>query len=216
MRRTALRAAVAFCALALAGCGLSERPYLARRDWPLTVNRPTAIPPRRGGRVLLVRGVEAGPGIESRGLQTLGPDGSLDVSFYEEWAALPAEGVESDLRNWLEQSGLFAAVVVPGSQASPDLVLEARLAALIADPGAHEARATMSVLLIRQGLLSSQVLKEAVLTGRATLPDRADVPAKVAAMKAAVADLLAQVEKTVQPFAGTSTTAPAPHARRRS
>lgn len=211
-----LRIAMASCALALPGCGLSERPYLARRDWPLTVSRPTTIPPRPGGRVLLVRSVDAGPGMELRGLQTLEPDGSLDVSFYEEWAVAPAEGVEADLRNWLEQSGLFAAVVAPGSGAGADLVLEPRLTALIADPRAHEARATMSVLLIRQGLLSSQVLMEAVLTGRAALSDRPDVPAKVAAIKAAVADLLAKIEQTVRPFAGPLTSAPAPRAHRRS
>src|SRR5271166_1793437 len=189
-RRSLLLGTAALGVSALAGCGLSERPYVERRDWPLTVTRPAPLPPRAGGRVLLVRTVEPGPGMQARGIQTLLPDGSVDVAFYEQWAAPPAEAVDADLRNWLAQSGLFAAVISPGSQASPDVVLEARLTALIADPRAHEARATMSVLLL------------AMLTGRAPLVEGADAPAKVDALKAAVADLLGKAEQAIRPFAG--------------
>jgi cholesterol transport system auxiliary component len=194
-------------ALALAGCGLSERPYVERRDWPLTVSRPDPLPPRAGGRVLLVRSVQAGPGMDARGLQTLRPDGSLDIAFYDEWGALPAEAVEQDLRAWLAQSGLFSAVTAAGSQVTTDLVLESRLTALIADPQAHEAKATLSILLVHEELLTTPVLLQATITGRAPLPGNADARAKVEAMKAAVADMLGKVEQDLGPFA-----APAPEA----
>ena len=201
-RRALLFGTATLGASALAGCGLSERPYLERRDWPLTVSRPAPLPPRVGGRVLLMRTVEPGPGMQARGIQTLLPDGSVDEAFYEQWAAPPAEGVDADLRNWLAQSGLFAAVISPGSEAAPDVVLEARLTALIADARAHEARATMSVVLLREQLLTTQVLMQAMLAGRAPLAERADAPAKVDALKAAVADLLGKAEQAVRPFAG--------------
>src|SRR5205823_13414740 len=109
---------------ALAGCGLSERPYLKKRQWPLIVRRPRTEPPRRQGRVLLIRAIRAGPGLEARGLQSLQPDGSIKVDFYEEWAVPPAQAVEDNLRQWLAASGLFAAVLAPGSQLPADLVME--------------------------------------------------------------------------------------------
>ncbi|HKM61627.1 MAG TPA: ABC-type transport auxiliary lipoprotein family protein [Acidisphaera sp.] len=213
-RRSLLLGTAALGVSALAGCGLSERPYVERRDWPLTVTRPAPLPPRAGGRVLLVRTVEPGPGMQARGIQTLLPDGSVDVAFYEQWAAPPAEAVDADLRNWLAQSGLFAAVISPGSQASPDVVLEARLTALIADPRAHEARATMSVLLLSEQGLTTQVLMQAMLTGRAPLVEGADAPAKVDALKAAVADLLGKAEQAIRPFAGPPPRASGGHPQR--
>ena len=117
------RRAVLASLLGLGGCGLSQRPYLERRQWPLIVRRPAALPARARGRVLLVRSIRAGPGLEARGLQSLQPDGSVKVDFYEEWAVPPAQAIEDDLRQWLAASGLFAAVLAPGSQLPADLVM---------------------------------------------------------------------------------------------
>ena len=47
--------------LALTACGLGTRPYAERRQWPLLVRRPQALPPRTGGPVLQVRSFTAGP-----------------------------------------------------------------------------------------------------------------------------------------------------------
>jgi hypothetical protein len=54
--------ATAGLATALGGTGCSvlpSQPYLQRRDWPMVVQRPATLPSRPGGRVLLVRTVEA-------------------------------------------------------------------------------------------------------------------------------------------------------------
>ena len=106
MRRRWVLAGVA----ALAGCSLlPQTPYVQRRDWPLDVRRPVGgAAPGRDGRVLLVRSVRAGPGLEARGLQWLQRDGSVHVDFYEQWAVPPAQAVEDDLRQWLADAGLFA------------------------------------------------------------------------------------------------------------
>ncbi len=82
-----------------------RRPYVQRRDWPLDVRRGRSLPPRRRGRVLLVRSMRAGPGLEVRGLQWLQRDGSVHVDFYEQWAVPPAQAVEDDLRQWLADCG---------------------------------------------------------------------------------------------------------------
>src|SRR5450759_2112909 len=95
----------------LAACGLAERPYAERRQWPLLLRRPQSLPPRPGGPVLEVRTLRAGPGLEARGLQSLEPDGSIRTAFYEEWAVPPAQGAEDALRLWLADCGRFAAVL---------------------------------------------------------------------------------------------------------
>ncbi len=133
----------------LAACsGLSERPYAERRVFPLAPVRPGARPARRNGKILLVRSVQAAGGLEVRGLRRLRADGTLDVSFWEEWAVPPEEAVGDAMRRWLGQSGLFGAVVSPGSRAQADWSLEATLTELIVLPQPRKARARITVLVL--------------------------------------------------------------------
>lgn len=182
--------------LALAGCGLSERPYLEKRDWPLKVGRPDNAPPNPRGRVLLVRTVQAGPGLETRGLATIQADGSVKAEFYENWSVPPAEGTDASLREWLAASGRFAAVLNPGSRMTADLVLEATLTALIADPGKGVAGAALSVVVLDQRGGGTRVRAQRMIQAEAPLAGT-DAPARVAAMKAALAEVLAQAEATL-------------------
>lgn len=184
--------------LALPACSVVPRqPYIARRDWPLVIHPPIQRAARPGAPDLLVRSVRAGPGLDQRGLQTLRPDGSLDIGYYDQWAVLPAEAVEQALRQDLAASGMFSAVVGPGSQLDPHLVLETELTALLADPAKHEARARLSLVLFdraKAGLgVNDRVLVQTTIQGAAPL-NGTDVPAEVAAMRAAVTGLLAQAE----------------------
>jgi len=190
--------------LALSGCGLagglSERPYVERRDWPLLATRPITLPPRQGGKTLLLRTLRAGPAAQMRGLQTIQPDGSVRTAFYEEWAAPPAEAMEAALRGWLEASGQFAAVLSPGSRAEADLVFDGELQALVADPPAHQARAALSFTLLRQHGLATNVLLQAQPVAQAPLAGD-DPPASVRSMTQAVVALCAQVEAGLAPYA---------------
>lgn len=189
MRRRAILAAF----LALAGCGLSERPHLDKRIWPLAVRRPAAEPPARRGRVLLVRAVRAAPGLEPRGVQSLQPDGSMRVDFYEEWAVPPADAVEADLRQWLAESGLFQAVLAPGSRLSPDLIAEPELLAFWADLSAGRARCALSLVLLDQRQASTGVLMQRTFAAAVPLT-ATDAPAIVESLRAALADVLRQIE----------------------
>jgi cholesterol transport system auxiliary component len=179
--------------LALAACGLSERPYAERREWPLLVSRRQSLPPRSGGKVLEVRTLTAGPGLDARGLQSLEADGSIRTAFYEEWAVPPAQGVEDALRRWLADSGRFAAVVAPGSRMPSDLALEGELTALWSEPAAGRAHAAIGVVVVDQpGTVPRIVLQrnfsaDVPLTGDAA-------PDEVAAQMAALAEVFRGIE----------------------
>ncbi len=129
---------------------MPSQSYPERRDWPLVVRRAEALPARRNGKVLLVRTVSAAPELEARGLQWLRPDGSVHVDYYEQWAVPPAQAVDDDLRQWLAASGIYAAVLAPGSRLNADLVLEGELETFVADVPAGMARARLAVVLLDQ------------------------------------------------------------------
>jgi cholesterol transport system auxiliary component len=182
---------------ALAGCSLlPQTPYVQRRDWPLDVRRPSARPHSRGGRVLLVRSVRAGPGLDVRGMQWLQRDGSVHLDFYEQWAVPPAQAVEDNFRKWLVDAGLFGAVVAPGSRLNADFVLEGELDAFLADLNTGVARLALALVLIdaRQG--RTKVMLQRTETAEAKLAGDAP-PAIADAMRAAIVEVLRQTEADI-------------------
>jgi cholesterol transport system auxiliary component len=216
MRRRWLLGGMAGAALTTAlvggGCSvLPSQPYLQRRDWPLVVRPPgdmtgdatedaagtlpamsaPARPSHTAGPVLLVRTVQAAPGLETRGLQTLQADGSLKTDFYEQWTVPPAESIDDDLRRWLADSGLFAAVVGPGSRVTADLVLEGELLALHADLANMTARVALALVLIDQRPGPARIGLQRTEAASVKL-EGTDPPALVRAQRAAVAAMLGQ------------------------
>jgi ABC-type uncharacterized transport system auxiliary subunit len=184
-------------AAAVTGCSLlPQTSFVQRRDWPLDVQRPSAARPNPRGRVLLVRSVRAGPGLEARGMQWLQRDGSVHVDFYEQWAVPPAQAVEDDLRRWLGDSGLFKAVVAPGSRLNADFILEGELNTFMADLGTGVARVALALVLLDQRQGSTKVLLQRTETAEARLADN-EPPAIAKAMQAAIVDVLQRTEADV-------------------
>jgi cholesterol transport system auxiliary component len=201
MTRLFARRAVLLGAAGLAGCSvLPERTYQERREWPLEVPPPAPIPAHPGAPVLLLRSLRAGPGLDTRGLRTKLPDGAEHLDYWEEWAVPPPQGVETALRQYLAASGLFSAVVMPGSELAPDLVLEGELLGFVADESTRVARADLSLVLLRAPrygrltpLLQHTVSGEAPLSGT-------DGPAVAASLRAALAALLGAAVGALGPF----------------
>jgi ABC-type uncharacterized transport system auxiliary subunit len=184
-------------AAALGGCSLlPQTPYVQRRNWPLVVQRDVVMPARPHGKVLLVRNFRAGPGLEARGMQWLMPDGSLHVDFYEQWAVPSAEAVEDDVRRWLAASGLFAAVIAPGSRAAADYVLEGELETFIAERDAHVARVRLAMVLLDQRPGPIKVLLQKTEVGEATLAS-GEPQAIAEGMRAAIVEMLRHVEADI-------------------
>ncbi len=191
-RRLALAGTLSF-----AGCSLlPSQPYADRRDWPLDVRRPVTLPPRRNGKVLLVRSISAAAALETRGLQWLQRDGSVHVDYYEQWAVPPAEATDDDLRQWLAASGIYAAVLAPGSMLMTDLVLEGELTTFIADPPAGVARAAIAVVLLDQKQNPVKVKLQRTFSANVKLAGTR-IPELVDALRAALRDVLQEIEQTL-------------------
>ncbi len=191
---------------ALSGCSvLPDRPFQETRRFALAPERPRRDPPPPRAPVLLLRSLRAAPGLDARGLQLAGPGGQVELEYWNEWAAPPAELVEEALRRWLAASGLFAAVVLPGSRLPASLVLEGELLRLQADPAARLAHAALSVLLLREGAEGQpRILGQFLPEGTAPIPgetagDGKPAPADAAAaMNAALGAALAALERELQ------------------
>ncbi len=185
------------CGVSLAGCSLlPQSPYVQQRAWPLDVQRPSVAPRKVHGRVLLVRSVRAAPGLEERGLQWLQHDGSVHVDYYEQWAVPPVQAMENDLRQWLSDSGLFAAVVAPGSRLNADYVLEGQLETFIADPNAGLVHVALALVLLDQRPGRTSVLLQRTESADVRL-SASDPPAIADAMRAAIVEVLRRTEADV-------------------
>ena len=192
--------------LALSACAgslLPKQKYIPRIDWPLNPPPPAQHAANPAGPVLLVRDINAGPGLDQQGVQVLQPDGSLVIDNYNLWAVAPADAVSAALAQWCEASGAFAAVVTPGSRLTAPLIVEGELTELDADTGAGQARAVLTIVVIRNsGGISAAALPLAQqrITGTAPLSG-ATPAAQVAAQRAALASALTQAVALVTRFA---------------
>ncbi|MCU0943864.1 MAG: ABC-type transport auxiliary lipoprotein family protein [Rubritepida sp.] len=196
MRRRGLLALPAL----LAGCSvLPDRPFVATNFHTLAPERPGAPAARADRPALLLRSLGNAPGLESRGLRRVRPDGTLDIAFYEQWLAPPPELAEAALRAWLIAGRHFAAVAAPGTRSRTPLILEAELTALEALPGEGVARAGLGALLLRdgEGLAEAQVVGQRLFSATAPIaagPPEAIGQAQAAAMQAALGAVFAELE----------------------
>ncbi|MBS7810178.1 ABC-type transport auxiliary lipoprotein family protein [Roseococcus pinisoli] len=181
--------------LLAAGCSvLPSRPYLETRRYALEPRRPAGPRLSSPRGAILLRTLRSGPGMEVRGLRRVRQDGTLDVAFYDEWLAPPADLVEAALREWLIASGTFTAVAAPGSRLSTPYILEAELITLQAEPA--QARAGMTALLLAEGvgLADPRVLAQRRFEVTTPLPAEATPAAQAAGMQDALGRLFGELE----------------------
>ena len=184
----------------LGACSVVNQSYVEPRRYTLSPRRPAQAmggPPRRGTKAVLMRLTGAAPGMDSRLLRSIRPDGTVAQEYYAEWTAPPAEAAEEALRRWVTDAGIFSAVLAPGTRGDADLLLESELVALHVDLGRGVAVASMSAVLLRS---SSQFGTRVVaqFTRDASVPVPPERPlgpdAQAAGMVAALAAVLGQLE----------------------
>ena len=204
MQRRMLLGAGLALPIGLGACSVVNQDYVEPRRYPLAPRRPANLPRLSGRRTALMRLTRAAPGLDSRLLRSIRADGTEAQEYYAEWTAPPAEAAEESLRRWIGDSGLFAAVLAPGTRGDADLLLESELVALHVDLGRGVAVAGMSVVLLRQTTqFGTRVVAQ--LNETATVPVPPDRPlgpdAMAAGMVAALAAVLGRLEADLVPHA---------------
>ena len=177
----------------LSGCGslLPSQPYMARADWPLAPMPPMQQVPAPDGKVVVVRNLAAGPGLDRRGVATITSSGSVNYDYYNQWAVDPAAAASGALTDWLAASGKFSAIVGPGSRLDPDLIVEGELTEFVADSTTGQSRATITLTVLDADNGVHTLIGQRRLQGLAPLADTA--PADVIrSERAALADALRQ------------------------
>jgi len=191
--------------LGLAACTsvLPAQKYVAKVNWPLAPQPPVFHPALSHGPVLMVRAITAAPGLDAQGLQTLGPDGSLTIDYYNLWAVEPADAITQGLVTWAQATGFFSAVVTPGTRLNADYIVEGELTELVTDPGAGQARCVVTLVVMKATGTPVPVLQQR-LVGIASLSGT-DAPAQVAAERAALANVLTQAMDVLRGVLPSST-----------
>ena len=185
----------------LAGCAslLPKQKYIPQVSWPLNPQPPASEPANAAGKVVLLRDLSAGPGMSNQGIQTLHQDGSVSISYYNQWAVAPADAATEVLANWLAASGAFSAVVSPGSRLTSNLIIEGEFSELLSDLGAGEAKAVLTLVVIQSLNGNTRPLAQQRIVGTARLSGT-DYAAQVAAQSAALADAMQQAVSLITRF----------------
>ena len=191
----------------LGACSVLNQDYVEPRRYPLAPRRPGASMAGVGGRnrkTLLMRLTRAAAGMDGRLLRSVRADGTEATEYYAEWTAPPAEAAEDALRRWLVDSGMFAAVLAPGTRGAVDLTMESELVALHVDLGRGVAVCSMTVVVLRDtSQFGTRVVGQYAET--ATVPVPPDRPlgpdAQAAGMVAALAAVLGRLEGALRAIA---------------
>jgi cholesterol transport system auxiliary component len=189
-------------ATVLAGCtNPLSRPYPEKRLYVLEARRPITLPAPARGRTLMVRSVAASPGMEGRGLITRRPGNVQESDFWNEFFTAPAAMVQDSLRQWLSESGLFAAVLDQGSAGRADLALESVLVAALGDgtdPAAPVARLHLQTLLLGLDRTPPRIIARGDYDRRVSVPSLAPeavAPGLSQALALVLADLEADLRR---------------------
>jgi cholesterol transport system auxiliary component len=185
----------------LAGCAsiLPKQKYIPRVSWPLNPDPPQNLPANPAGKIVLLRGLDAGPGMSDPSIQTLNADGSLTTSYYNQWAVAPADAASEVLQTWLTASGVFSAVISPGSRLAANLIVEGELTELVSDVPKNQARAVLTLVVIQNLGGNTRPLAQQRITGTAPLTGT-EYGAQVSAQSAALASAVQQAVSLVTRF----------------
>lgn len=145
------RFAALFPVLATAGCvGLArEAPQKIR--YVLQVSRPAGTParaPLAAGTILRVRPFHLATPTSTQSLVFRRAASRFEADFYHEWLGPPEQNVAVLAKRWLEDSGLFAAVVDADSSLEATHVLEGDLTALFGDLSGDRPHAVLGCAFV--------------------------------------------------------------------
>ena len=133
MKRYLILIALVAAALAGSACVKLGGKPVAKQYYQISPARtaPEAAAPR--DIVLLVRRLSVSDLYNSRELIYRGSGERIESDFYNMFFINPASMLTTELRRWLDESGMFAHIIEPGSMVVPGLTLEGTVNALYGD-----------------------------------------------------------------------------------
>jgi cholesterol transport system auxiliary component len=188
----------------LGACSVVNQSYVEPRRYPLSPIRPPGSFRRAGTKTVLMRLTRGAPGLDSKLLRSIRPDGTEAQEYYAEWTAPPAEAAEEAMRRWITEAGIFSAVLAPGTRGDADLLLESELVALHVDLGRGVAVASMSAVLLRTtSQFGTRVVGQVSETATVPVPPERPLgpDAQAAGMVAALGAVLGRIEGALLRYA---------------
>ncbi|MGE4294016.1 MAG: ABC-type transport auxiliary lipoprotein family protein [Desulfovibrio sp.] len=127
---------LALSAALLAGCAGLKRPAVEKRHFDLRPERSERFEHQAapvGAPNLRLRRVQVSPLCSGREMVFRSAGAAFNSDYYNTWFVPPADMLGQGLRQWLENSGLFAHVLDDASMAGATLTLEGTANALYGD-----------------------------------------------------------------------------------
>lgn len=183
--------------LAVSGC-LGKQEFLRQRYWVTAQRPPTETPASAPVEILELEPFSIDSAFAGTGIVTRRAGREYEKSFYEEYLSPPARMITEQTRRWVDDSGLFARVLPPGSTMEPTHLLEGHISKLYAD---YTADPTALQLEISMYLLKGRGDKQQIRfaeTYSVTQPMNArNAQAYFAALEKALTEVLTQFESDV-------------------
>jgi len=195
MKRYLILIALVAAALAGSACVKLGGTPVAKQYYQISPARtaPKAAAPR--DIVLMVRRLSVSDLYNSRELIYRGSGEQIESDFYNMFFINPSSMLTTELRRWLDESGMFAHIIKPGSMVVPGLTLEGTVNALYGDYSADRPAAVveMQFFAVDESTPDNDIVFSGHYTERIPLAD-ADPLTLVKAMTQGVETIYATLE----------------------
>lgn len=186
---------VLLLAILCAGC-VSRHSY-TKRQFVLEATRPAQPVRQHPDIVLAIRDFTIDPVCEGRGLLCRKGESEYEADFYHEFLIAPQALISSQTRQWLAQSGIFQAVLEPGSLVEATHILEGNVLALYGD--FREQGLPQAVMQIRVFVVASKGPRPQIVLARdyraSCRAEGQSAEALVAAWDRCLEQVLSELEK---------------------
>ena len=157
--------------LAIAACAPKKKPP-ERNFFVLETNRQAGETWDEPRGILSVRGFDVSPGFRGKEIVYRTERGRSQSDFYNQYFISPGPMLTDVSRQWLDDSGMFEAVISMGSHKEADYILEGSVTSLYGDFQEGDEPASvlrMQFLLLEDDRLDYQMLMHRTYKERVTL-----------------------------------------------
>jgi cholesterol transport system auxiliary component len=195
MKRQHILIALLVTALAASACVKLGGKPLEKRYYQISPARTAQKAAAPKDIILMVRRLSVSDLYNTRELVYRTDGERIDSDFYNMFFVTPSSMLTTELRRWLDESGLFTHVIEPGSMAVPGLTLEGMVNALYGDYSGDRPAAVveMQFFVVDESTADNAIVFSGSYTQRMPVAD-ADPQTLVKAMTQGVERIYASLE----------------------